>query len=333
MTTCEELQAAFELTNTQDVTVQISPAADIECETYTNMTMTSNTLTVSSSEDLTNFHGSTTLRRVRIEVTNGARLFWETNVFIDGVEDEDEQMNDGGAVFVGEGSTVRFLNDVEMRDVSIINERDEDSDFASFVRSGGCVWTNGYFRVDGEAVLTRCDITGAGESPPGPGGAVYVGEMGSVLFNGGVTITETFITDDFGGEGGAIFNLGKVNIKGNSRFEELSASSGGAIYNGPNAVFNMRSGATALFRDVSNRDAEGSALFNLGFFKFSGPALFVDAETPAIVAADGSETVLSEDSAFWDLSESGDEAISLSASADITIPSSVTFIGLTEPSL
>lgn len=311
--------------------VEISPAADIVCDTYTNMTMTSNTLTVSSSEDMSRFFATTLLRRVRFDVTGGAKLFWETNVWFDGVEEEDEQLNDGGAVFVGEGSTVRFLNDMEMRDVSIINERDEDSDFSSFVRSGGCVWTNGYFRVDGDAVFTRCDITGAGESPPGPGGGVYVGEMGSVLFGGQVSFTETSITDDFGGEGGAIYNLGKVNIRGNARFEDLRASSGGAIYNGENASFNFRQGATALFRDVSNRDAEGSALFNRGFFRFAGPALFVDAAAPAIVATDGSETILSKDSAFWDVDESGDEAISVGASAEITIPSSVLFVGVTGP--
>eukprot|EP00903_Cladosiphon_okamuranus_P014154 g13153.t1 len=339
VTTCEELQAAFELTKTQDVNVVIHPFADIECATYTNMTMSSNTLNVSSSENLDNYSGNGKLRRVRFEVTNGAKLFWETNVLFDGVEGEEEQLNDGGAVYVGEGSTVRFYNDVEMTDVSIINETKEDSDFASFLRSGGCVWTNGYFRVDGVAILTRCDITGAGESPPGPGGAVYVGEKGSVLFNEGVIITETTITDDFGGKGGAIYNLGKVNIKGSARFEDLRASSGGAIYNGENAIFNFRKGATALFRDVSNRDADGSAVFNVGFFKFSGPALFVNAEPPAIVAAAGSETILSKDSAFYELGYPGetqhpdDVAISLSDSAVVTIPSSVIFVGVTGPEL
>lgn len=334
MTTCAELQAAFELTQTQDVTVQIDPYADIICDTYTNMTMSSNTLTVNSNEESFSIYSNTLLRRVRLEVTNGAKLLWETNVLFDGVEGEDEQLNNGGAVFVGEGSTVRFLNDVEMRDVKIINERDEDSDYASFVRSGGCVWTNGYFRIDGAAVLTRCDITGAGESPPGPGGAVYVGEEGSVLFNGGVAVTETRITDDFGGRGGAIYNLGKVNIKADSRFEVLRASEGGAIFNGEKASFNFRNGAAALFRDVSNRDAEGSALFNLGFFKFSGPALFVDAEAPVIIAGEGSETILSEESAFWQIGYPGEDtypedyAIIVSDSADITIPDSVTFVGI-----
>ena len=339
ITTCEELQAAFELTQTQDVDVLISPAADIECASYTNMTMSSHVLTVSSSEDMERFSATTLLRRVRIEVTGGAKLFWETHVLFDGVEGEDDQLNDGGAVYVGEGSTVRFWNDVEMRDVSIINERREDSDYASFVRSGGCVWTNGYFRVDGAAILTRCDISGAGESPPGPGGAVYVGEKGSVLFNEGVAITETSITDDFGGQGGAIYNLGKVNIKGNSRFEDLRAAEGGAIYNGQDASFIFRKGATALFRDVSNRDSEGSALFNRGYFKFSGPALFVDAAPPAIVTVGDSETIISKDSAFYQLGYPGeteypdDEAISFAEEGILEVPSSVIFVGVTGPDL
>eukprot|EP00903_Cladosiphon_okamuranus_P009302 g8874.t1 len=331
ITTCEELQAAFERTQTGDVTVEIHPFADIECAAYTNMTMSSNTLNVTSSEDLSSFHGHGMLRRVRFEVTNGARLYWETNTWFDGVEDEDEQMNDGGAVYVGEGSTVHFLNDVEMSDVSIINERDGDSDFAIFVRSGGCVWTNGHFRVDGDAIFTHCDITGAGESPPGPGGAIYVGETGSVLFNGQVSIAETYITDDFGGDGGAIYNLGTVDIQGTARFQELSASEGGAIYNGENAVFNFGSGASALFMAVSNRDARGSALYNLGYFAFSGPAFFVDMEAPVIVAQDGSETIISEDSAFWDLDHYGGEAIDVGAAADIIIPDTVTFVGFAEP--
>lgn len=56
--------------------------------------------------------------------------------------------------------------------------------------------------ITSPAATSRHDITGAGESTPGPRGAIYVGEMGSVLLNGEVSITETSITDDFGGEGG-----------------------------------------------------------------------------------------------------------------------------------
>ncbi|CAN0180140.1 unnamed protein product [Ectocarpus fasciculatus] len=325
--TCEDLQAAFELTQTQDVVDEISIRADIECPTFTNMTMTSNSLTLNSVEDLSISSGSTSLTNVRLEVTGGAKLFWETSVFFWGDEEEENNVN-GGGVFVGEGSTVRFMNDVEMRDVRIANEVDGDSDNAAFVRFGGCVWTAGYFRVDGDATFTSCAIIGAGESPPGSGGAVFVGETGSVLFNQGVAISDTFITNDGGGDGGGIFNLGKVNIRGDSRFEELAARDGAAIYNGEGATFNFRSGASVLFSDLSNRESP-SALVNLGFFRFSGPALFVDADAPVIVAEEGSTTIISKNSVFWKF-ENDDvtsEAIVAADSADVSIPSSVTFVG------
>ncbi|CAM9616747.1 unnamed protein product [Ectocarpus fasciculatus] len=324
--TCEDLQAAFSLTQTQDVVDEIHPFQDIECETFTNMTMTSNTLTLSSSENVDNFFGSSSLTNIRLDITNGAELIWETNVEFIG-DEEVEHMVDGGGVFVGEGSSVRFLNDLEMQDIRIINERDDDSDFASFVRSGGCVWTAGSFIVDGEATFTRCDITGAGESPPGPGGAIYVDPTGSVSFNQGVMISETFITDDFGGDGGGIYNLGEVNIAGDSRFEEIAASSGAAIYNGEGAQFSFTNDATAFFRDLSNRDAEGSGLFNRGFFEFSGPALFVEGESPVVVVTETSQTILSENSAFWTFDEESGEALSVADTADFTIPDSVVFVG------
>ncbi|CAM9683556.1 unnamed protein product, partial [Ectocarpus sp. 8 AP-2014] len=70
--TCDDLLAAFEQTQTEDVVVEMHPFADIECDTFTNMTMTSNTLTVSSSENVDNFFGSSNLVNVRLDVTNGA---------------------------------------------------------------------------------------------------------------------------------------------------------------------------------------------------------------------------------------------------------------------
>ncbi|CAN0111165.1 unnamed protein product, partial [Ectocarpus fasciculatus] len=100
----------------------ISYSGDIECPTFTNMTMTSNSLTLNSAEDLSIYSGTTSLTNVRLEVTGGAKLVWETNLFFRGDEEEENNVN-GGGVFVGEGSTVRFLNDLEMRDVRITNER------------------------------------------------------------------------------------------------------------------------------------------------------------------------------------------------------------------
>ncbi|CAN0471390.1 unnamed protein product, partial [Scytosiphon promiscuus] len=78
--------------------------------------MDSNSLTVQSSEDLDRFHGSSHLREIRCEVTNGAKLIWETNVEFHGTTGHDV---DGGGLFIGEGSTVRFLNKLEMTDVGV----------------------------------------------------------------------------------------------------------------------------------------------------------------------------------------------------------------------
>lgn len=164
MTTCKELQAAFELAQTQDVNILIHPAANIECATHTNMTMSSpHTLTVNATAPIRSFGNPTLLRRVRFDVTGGAKLFWETNVWFDGIDEDDNQDNDGGAVFVGEDSTVRFWNDVEMTDVSIFSATAPGSDNAQYTRQGGCVSTSGYFRVDGTTTLTRCDNEGGGE--------------------------------------------------------------------------------------------------------------------------------------------------------------------------
>ena len=195
MKTCEELQAAFELTKTQDVVIQVHPFVDIDCGDFTIMTMDSNTLTVESSENLGNFSGNSNLRHIRFEVINGAKLFWETNLDFVGTYEQDV---DGEGVFVGEGSTVRFWNDLEMTDVGVRSVLEESSDFADYQLSGGCVYTDGYFRVKGNATFTRGEVTGGGESSPGPGGALHVGEEGSVLINGDLDISDVSITDDEG---------------------------------------------------------------------------------------------------------------------------------------
>ena len=114
--TCEQLQAAFDLTNTQDVVVEMHAFQDIDCVTPTTMRMSSNTLTVQSSENLEYFFGNSDLFDVRFEVTNGAQFIWETNVEFHGPLRQDVN---GGALFVGVGSNVRFLNDLMMDDVGI----------------------------------------------------------------------------------------------------------------------------------------------------------------------------------------------------------------------
>ena len=320
--TCEELQAAFDLTKTQDVVIEVYPFVDIDCANFTTMSMDSNTLTVKSSEDLSTFSGNSDLREVRFEVINGAKLFWETNVEFHGTNKQDVN---GGGVFVGEGSTVRFLNDLSMTDIGVLSVTDESSDFASYELSGGCVYTDGYLRVDGEATFTRCDVTGGGESSPGPGGALYVGSQGSVLFNGALKISDVTIRDDEGNNGAGIYNEGKVNIKGNAKFD-LRAESGGAIFNTLGAQFYFRDKATALFIDCSAADGIAGALLNNGYFKFSGPALFVNTDSPSIYVSSTGETVLSENSVFWDNEDTNSPAILVSSGGKLDIPSSVTFI-------
>ena len=321
--TCEELQAAFELTKTQDVVVEMHPFQNIDCVNPTTMSMDSNTLTVQSSENLDNFHGNSDLYEVRFEVTNGAKLVWETNVEFHGPEEQDFN---GGALFVGEDSNVRFLNDLSMTDVGVRSVPEEDSDFASYQLSGGCVYTDGYFRVDGAATFTNCEVTGGGESAPGPGGVVYVGKEGSVLFNGALDMSDVSIIDDEGDDGGGIYNLGKVNIKGNARFESMRARNGGALYNAAGANFEFRNKATSVFIDCTSHDGIGGALYNAGDFKFSGPALFTELDAPTIYVSPTGNTVISANSVFWDNEDPNSPAILVASGGAVNIHSSVSFI-------
>ncbi|CAM9624366.1 unnamed protein product, partial [Laminaria digitata] len=322
--TCEELQAAFDLTKTQNVVIEVHPFVDIDCINFTTMSMDSNTLTVESSENLNNFSGDSNLRQVRFEVTNGAKLYWETNAHFHGTETNQDV--DGGGVFVGEGSTLRFMNNLEMTDVGVRSVPEAGSDFASYELSGGCVYTDGYFRVDGEATFTSCEVTGGGESSPGPGGALYVGEKGSVLFNGDLEISDVSITDDEGNNGGGIYNKGKVNIKGDATFDDLRAESGGAIYNAAGAQFRFKNGTSALFTDCSAFDGIGGALYNLGLFKFSGQAVFVNTDAPSIYVGSTGRTVLSENSSFGASDDTRNPAILVFTGGELDIPSSVSFV-------
>ncbi|CAN0174899.1 unnamed protein product, partial [Laminaria digitata] len=328
--TCEDLQAAFELTKTQDVVEQIDPWQRIECLNFTTMSMDSNSLTVEPTEILTNVFPHVDLSEVRFEVTNGAKLFWQPVVEFRGSETQDVN---GGGVFVGEGSTVRFYDSLDMTDVGVRSVPEEGSDFATYQLSGGCVYADGYFRVDGKATFERCEVGGGGESSPGPGGVVYVGEQGSVLFNGGVKMSEVSIIDDEGNNGGGIYNKGKVNIKGDSVFDDLNAEAGGAIFNAVGAQMNFRNGATALFTDCFAFDGIAGALYNQGSFKFSGPALFVNTDSPSIFVSSTGRTVFSEQSAFWANEDNAfgidttNPAVLVSAGGEVDVPSSVIFYG------
>ena len=315
--TCEELQAAFDLTKTQNVVIQVHPFVHIDCVDFTTMSMDSNTLTVESSENIDNFHGNSNLNQIRFEVTNGAKLFWETNVILYGSDRHDV---DGGGLFIGEGSTIRFKNNVEMVDFGVRSVPEEGSDYASYFRSGGCVYTDGYFRVDGEATFTNCDVRG------GPGGGLFVGGKGSVLFNGGLDMSDISIFGEFGTNGGGIYNEGKVNVKGDAKFENLAARSGGAIYNAVGAQFRFKNGANADFLHCTMVDGTAGALHNEGYLKFSGPAIFVDTETPAIFISSDGNTVLSGNSVFRDTYVDSHAAILVAAGGELVIPNSVIFL-------
>ena len=334
METCEDLQAVFGSTKTQDVVIQIDPWTHFRCENFTTMSMDSNTLTVESNADAYNSNAHADLINLRLEVTNGAKLIWDMNAEFYG---RDEQDVNGGGVFVGEGSTVRFMYDLIMYDVGVRSVTDESSDFASYSLSGGCVYADGYFRVDGEATFKRCEVGGGGESDPGPGGALYVGETGSVLFNGALEISDVSIIDDGGNNGGGIYNKGKVNIKGDAVFSDLWAENGGAIYNAISAQFNFRNKATALFKDCLTFDGVGGALYNQGYLKFSGPALFVNTDAPSIYVSSEGVTVLSEESVFWDNddnvspADTSNPAVLVAAGGQIDVPSSVVFYDNDDP--
>lgn len=323
METCADLQAAFDLTETQDVVVEIHPETTIDCVDLTTMSIGSNKLTVSSSEEQWEYSGTVQLLQLRFEVTGGGKLVWETHVKFVGTDLQDAN---GGGVFVGEDSSVRFLYDLTMTDIGVRSVPEEGSDFASYQLSGGCVYVDGYFRVDGDSTFLGCEVSGGGESSPGPGGALYVGEEGSVLFNGELEISDVSIIDDEGNNGGGIYNLGKINIKGNAKFQRLRAEAGGAIFNAASAQFRFRSGATAVFVECLSFDGTGGALYNQGYFKFSGPALFLDSRAPSVFMSSKSVTVLSKKSVFWGSEDTTEPQVDVRAGGELVIPSSVSFV-------
>lgn len=310
------------MTKTKDVVVEMNPLQSIDCGDFTTMSLGSNDLTVKSTEDPDDYDGTSNLYEIRFEVKNGATLTWETNVQFNGPYGQDV---DGGGVYVGEGSSVRFLNDLLMTDVGIKSVTDESSDFASVTRSGGCVYTNGDFRVDGDTTFTHCESTGGGESSPGPGGGMYVGTEGSVEFNGGLEMSSISITDDEGGNGGAIYNAGEVSISGSTKFESIRGRDGGAIYNAAGAEFEFKSQATAVFIDCLSSDGEGGSLYNKGYLKFSGQAVFLEIDAPAIYISSTGETVLSDNSVFRN-DDTNDPAVYVASGGELDIRGDVLFI-------
>ncbi|CAM9807534.1 unnamed protein product [Pylaiella littoralis] len=295
--TCQDLQDAFDSTATEAVEVEIDPSKAITCDAFTTMSMDSNTLTVVPCETCAT-GGTVELNEVRFEVTGGAKLFWRLGAAFTGTDLQDV---DGGAVFVGEDSTARFSGDFSTADVGIRSVPDEYADFATYDLDGGCVYVDGYFRVEGDASFERCENSGGGEAPPGRAGVMYVGPNGSVLFAGKVSMSEVSIIDNEGNNGGGIYNEGKVNIKGDAVFDDLRAEAGGAIFNAEGAEFRFKRGATATFNECLSFDGIGGAVFNAGYFKLSGPATVTASRAPTFVVSSTGYTRLSEGSVFTGL--------------------------------
>lgn len=52
----------------------------------------------------------------------------------------------------------------------------------------------GNFHADGFVSFSGCDSVDGGESPPGRGGTVFNADTGSIVFQGGVQMEDTFLT-------------------------------------------------------------------------------------------------------------------------------------------
>lgn len=301
---CDDFNEAVNMAQTGYVNATMHPFADIVCKNFTTFVLDKYDMDIFSSENMDNYYGNVNVVNARIEVSNGTNLQWENNVEFENEEEYGDLPDvNGGALRIGLGSRIRFLNDFETTNIGVRSQTVEDSDFPDHQNYGGCVWNNGYFRVDGDVKMVNCENSGGGEGSPGPGGAIFNDVNGSILFNGTVEISQVSIIDDEGNNGGAFYNLGKINIKGDSTFSQLYAESAGAIYNGVNATFNFKRGASALFYDCKAFDGYSGAILNNGYFKFSGPALFLeggsDYKASQISIGSTGTMILKKDSYFF----------------------------------
>ena len=275
---CSDMQEAFDMsTEFGYANVSMHPFEDIICDNFTTFTLDGTDLDFHSTENLENYYGNSNMRNVRFQLINGARLTWETNVLFD-EEEDNRALPDvsGGAIYIGTGSYARFFNDFGTRYIGVRSKTDESSDFSSQTLQGGCVFNNGYLRVDGESDMTGCRNSGGGESGAGDGGCIYNDANGTVIFSNGVTMSDVYTTDDEGGAGAGIYNLGRVVLRGSSEFVNLVAEEAGAIYNGKDAYFLFKDSASALFYRCGARDGVAGAIINHGVFKFDNSALFVE---------------------------------------------------------
>ena len=259
-----DLKTCGDLRDAVDKSIpEASMNTDITCDEFTTFTISGYDMIIHTSK-------STTFRNVRFEVINGAELtFGDSIVFRNILEVTNENsymaFNDltgGGALYIGEESSVIVEGDFKTSQMGLNAEESSD---------GGCIWNNGNFYVGGKTVMDECyNLNSAGYSP-GKGGAIFNYVNGTMTFVKGVDMSKTSLTDD-GNKGAGFFNLGRVTIKGASRFYEMHSSvGGGAIYNGVGAVFNFKDNASAIF----NRCADPGVVSH-GKIKFAGPAIFIE---------------------------------------------------------
>lgn len=309
---CSDMIDLFSMAKTESVNSTMYPFQDIDCGNFTIITLDSGyDVTIMSSENLDNYYGSARMRNLRFQVLNGSKLTMEVNTrfYLELDEGDSYPDLDGGSLYIGEGSNVVFLNDFSSQDIGVRSQTEEDSDFPNHQNDAGVIYNQGYFRVHGFADFERCENSGGGEGSPGKGGCVFNGIMGSILFEGGVSMNDVSITDDEGNFGAGFYNLGKVNVRGDSKFSLLRAESGGSIYNGPTGIMNFKSGSSILFSECRSQDGDGGCINNRGYMKFSGPVIFSESvseyEGGAISIGDGGITKFSSNLVFF-RSSSGD---------------------------
>ena len=318
---CDDLHALVENSTRGDIVRAMDPFADIVCPNFTTFNISSgNSVTIKTPERLVNTQGSTNFINVRFNVTNGSSLTLENNVYFVGEDapwlgvefgdQEDLRDVDGGAIYIGVNSEVNLMNDFESKSIGVMSTTGEDSDFAEIQRTGGVIFNEGNFTVGGESTFISCENLGGGESSPGPGGCVYNGESGRMMFKGGVEMRDVSITDDEGNSGGGFFNLGVVHINGDSKFSRMRAEEAGAIHNGEGATFIFCGGASVIFNEcTSGSDGLAGSIFNGGYMEFTGPSLFLEGSSRstggAITVGNHGELKLSENAIFFE-NESGD---------------------------
>ena len=308
---CDDLQKVFDMAQNEYVNASMHPFADIHCDNFTTFSLGSGyDIDVFSTDNLDNFYGNANFVNVRLEIVNGSKITFEPNILFENYDEEDPVYHDvnGGALFIGKDSTVRFLNKFDTKNIGVRSMTEESSDFANHQNDGGVIHNSGLFEVNGYAKFIRSENVGGGESSPGKSGGIFNNVTGSVVFNKGVEFDDISITDDEGNDGAAMYNMGNVHVRGNSKFFNLRAESAGAIYNDVNATFTFCDGASALFYNCRSSDGVGGSIYNKGNFTFSGPAAFIDCKSNndagAIYQASGTMN-LSDNSYFFGIQSDG----------------------------